>query len=226
MKFQQRKYTNTRRLNVPTTRWRDQARVRGSYILGRESRERTLTQPCKDKKLRSYSPRYLYPKHVIMSSPSRGLPSSYLPLLYVTANSVFSRRCLSFPSLSPSPSLSSSLFPSATLSIRFARSAVSRVFSLPSRCLSWSSHSLFLSSESKTTVYERDISRDTFYGFVNTPASGRFFWCSSLSSSPTYLPPSCPEVPRPVRQIRRKRTRESHFTTYPNSQTCPLPSTY
>lgn len=119
---------------------------------------RTLTQPCKDEELRSYSPRYLYPKHVITGSPSRGLPSSYLPLLYVTANSVFSRRCL-FPLFlalahSPAPlfihlsrSFSFSAMPVFYFSLSPTHSMCSRVvFSTLSYGGARSSRSLFLSS--------------------------------------------------------------------------------
>ena len=139
--------------------------VRISLAVSRE--ERTLTQPCKDKKLRSYSPRYLYPKHVIMGSPSRGLPSSYLPLLYVTANSVFSRRCLSFLFLSPSPrvlffvALCHALHPFRTFrrpSRRLSR-FLSRSLPILAACPGQATHFSFPRNR-KQRVYERDISRD------------------------------------------------------------------
>lgn len=64
-------------------RKRGRAILRGAFVVPLCPREklrpRTLTQPCKDEELRPHSPRYLYPKHVITGSPSRGLPSYHPP---------------------------------------------------------------------------------------------------------------------------------------------------
>ena len=133
--------------------------------------------------------------------PSRGLPSSYLPFLYVTANSVFSRRCLSFLFLSPSPlsrRVSSSL--SSTISIRFALFAIPRPLPLLAARPGQATHFSFLRNrkqQSTSKAYPK-----IFYGFVNTGV--RTFLLVLVSfKQPHYLPPSCRKVPRPARQIRK-----------------------
>lgn len=80
---------------------------------------------------------------------------------------------------------------------------------------SWSGHLLFLSSELKVRTYERNIpSTEIFYGFVNAniPTLLRPLVLPLLLQTLLSTSASCASD-------KKKCTRESHFTTYPNSST-------
>lgn len=80
---------------------------------------------------------------------------------------------------------------------------------------SWSGHLLFLSSELKVRTYERNIpSTEIFYGFVNAniPTPLRPLVLPLLLQTLLSTSASCASD-------KKKCTRESHFTTYPNSST-------
>ena len=190
-------------------------------MLGRESRERTLTQPCKDKKLRSYSPRYLYPKHVIMGPPFTRV-AILVPSVSLCYGQFSILQTLSlFPFSLPLASFTPRVLLFVLHDLHSFRTFRHPSSPPPSRCPSWSSHSLFLSSESKTTVYEQGISQDILrfreHRRADVSSSACLFQATPLPS--TLLSKS----PASSTPDKKKRTRESHFTTYPNSRTVSYP---